>query len=334
MNARVEKILMVRLSSIGDIVLTTPVLREVAVFFPDAVIDYCTKPAFRSLLDGNPHIRALHTIDDPPSERYDLVIDLQNNIRSARLIRSIDHERVVKYRKSTWKKLLLARTGMDITGPYRSVVDRYRGSLDGFGVKADGKGCELFPSDADRIFAESATGAGVPLLAVCPGAKHFTKRYPAEKFASILALLFRAMPLKVVILGGKEDSDTAAGIMAALPPEFRPYVADLAGKTTFLQSAAVLGRSDAVLTNDTGLMHIASAFGKKIFLLFGSSVPAFGFLPYRVPFELFEVRGLRCRPCSHIGRSSCRKGHFRCMNDLKEGWIAASILKYFNRREP
>lgn len=331
MDSTVKKILVVRLSSIGDIILTTPLLREVAAFFPGAVIDYCTKPAFRTLLDGNPHVAAIHTLDAPPTGPFDLVIDLQNNFRSIKLIGNLKAGKVVRYRKRTWKKMVLVRTGIDITGPYRSVVERYRASLSGFGPEPDGKGCELFPSVSDRIFAAAETGTGTPLLAVCPGAKHATKRYPAEKYAKVLAALFKVIPLKAVLLGGGEDSLVAAQIVAAVPEAFRGQIIDLSGRTTFLQSAAVLERSDVVLANDTGLMHMASAFGKKIFLLFGSSVPAFGFLPYQVPFELFEVQGLGCRPCSHIGRDTCRKGHFRCMNDLKESEIAGKILDYLNQ---
>jgi ADP-heptose:LPS heptosyltransferase len=333
MDGTVKKILIVRLSSLGDIILTTPVLREVAVFFPGASIEYCTKPAFSSLLEGNPHIGALHTIETPPRGNYDLVIDLQNNIRSRRVTSGVNTAKVVRYHKRTWKKMLLVKTGIDITGPYRSVVDRYRDSLERFGMKADGYGCELFPSDADSIFATAVTGNGTPVLAVCPGARHATKRYPAAKFAKVLTALFEAMPLKAVLLGGKEDSAAASEILAAIPEKFRRQVADLSGKTTFLQSAALLKHSDAVLSNDTGLMHMASAFRKQIFLLFGSSVRAFGFLPYRTPFELFEVPGLRCRPCSHIGRDACQEGHFRCMNDLQERDITEKIIDFFNSRQ-
>jgi ADP-heptose:LPS heptosyltransferase len=329
MAGSVSRILVVRLSSIGDIVLTTPVVREIAGFFHGADIEYCTKPAFRALLEGNPHLGVVHTLDAPPWGPYDLVIDLQNNFRSAKLIGSLKAGRVVRYRKRNWKKLLLVNTGIDLTGPYHSVVDRYRDSLEDFGLQPDTRGCELFPSESDRMFAAAATDNRGRVLAVCPGAKHATKRFPAKKFANVLSSLLAAMPMHVLLLGGKEDAGAAAAIMAALSDEFRRNVTDLAGTTTIMQSAAVLERSDAVLTNDTGLMHMASAFGKQIFLLFGSSVSAFGFLPYRAPFELFEVPGLRCRPCSHIGRSVCRKGHFRCMNDLEEHDISGKILDYF-----
>ncbi|ACD89244.1 MAG: glycosyltransferase family 9 protein [Chlorobium limicola] len=327
----VKKILVIRLSSIGDIILTTPLLREVSAAFPGARIDYCVKsPLFVVLLTENPNLHALYTLEAPPSGSYDLVIDFQNNLRSRRLVATLQAGRVIRYRKRNWKKLLLVKSRIDLTGPYRSVVDRYRDSLSDCKVKADALGCELYPSAADRSFAHSLPDAGGFRLAVCFGAMHASKRYPPVNFAAVLSALFTAMPVQAVLLGGADDAPYAELIMQALPERFRQRVVDLAGKCALMQSAAVLECSDAVLTNDTGLMHMASAFGKKLFVLFGSSVAAFGFLPYHTKFELFEVSGLRCRPCSHIGRDRCPEGHFRCMNDIDEGVVSGKIIDYFN----
>jgi ADP-heptose:LPS heptosyltransferase len=328
--AAVNTILVIRRSSIGDIILTTPLLRELALAFPVARIDYCTKAAFSCLLAGNPYLHAMHTFEQLPSCRYDLVVDLQNNHRSKQLVRELDAGTVVRYRKQNWKKWLLVKTRIDLTGPYRSVVDRYRDSLAEFGVNADGRGCELHPSAADRAFASCLPESGGPRLAVCFGAMHASKRYPAASFAAVLGALFEAKHMQALLLGGTEDVAYSQAILQALPERFHSQVVDLAGKCSLMQSAAVLERSDAVLCNDTGLMHMASAFEKQLFVLFGSSVSAFGFLPYRTPFELFEVQGLRCRPCSHIGRDNCPEGHFRCMVELKAEVVAAAILDYFN----
>ncbi|MCF8383369.1 MAG: glycosyltransferase family 9 protein [Chlorobium sp.] len=325
----VKTILVMRLSSIGDVILTTPLLREVAAAFPSSRIDYCTKSSFIALLKENPLLHALYTPESPPSGSYDLVIDLQNNLRSRSLVRNLRARRVVRYRKQNWKKWLLVKTRIDFTGPYRSVVDRYRDSLADFGVVADGRGCELHPSASDLAFARDLPDSGGRRLAVCFGAMHASKRYPPANFAAVLSALFEAIPLQAVLLGGMDDVSYARAILQALPERFLPQVVDLAGKCSLMQSAAVLESSDGVLCNDTGLMHMASAFGKQLFVLFGSSVSAFGFLPYRAPFVLFEAKGLRCRPCSHIGRDRCPEGHFRCMNDLKAEAVASSILDYF-----
>jgi ADP-heptose:LPS heptosyltransferase len=322
----INKILVIRLSSIGDIILTTPVLRSLKAAWPDARIDYCTKAPFISLLASNPRLSAVYTIEEPPSGSYDLVVDLQNNLRSRAIVHAFRAVHKVHYRKANWKKWLLVQCKINLYGLCRSVVERYLDAVRELGAAGDRQGCELYPSHEEKAFARSFFTGGQKTLALCFGAQHLTKRYPPKGFATIISLLLGDAPLQVLLLGGKEDAPQAAEIMNSLPALYRPMVINLAGSCSLMQTAALLERSDAVLCNDTGLMHMASAFGKKLFVLFGSSSSAFGFLPYQALFELFEVDGLRCRPCSHIGRDSCPKGHFRCMNDLSPSLIAARIL--------
>jgi len=325
-----KRVLVVRLSSIGDIILTTPLLRRLKALWPDVEIDYYTRRSFVGLLASNPRVSKVFTGEDPPSGPYDLVIDLQNNFRSHAMIRSLEAGRTARYRKHNWKKWLLIHFGIALYGSGQSVVDRYQSAVKEFGVQSDVQGCELYPAAGERAFAVPFFSDGQPTLALCFGAKHFTKRYPSRRFATVLSLLFATLPLRVLLLGGQEDAPYAIEIMQALPEHFRHAVVNLAGSCSLMQTAALLERCDAVLSNDTGLMHMASAFGKKLFVLFGSSSAFFGFLPYHTPFELFEVAGLRCRPCSHIGRDRCPKGHFRCMNELSESLIAKKIVDYFN----
>jgi ADP-heptose:LPS heptosyltransferase len=325
----IKKILVIRLSSIGDIILTTPLLRRLQAACPDAAIDYCTKQPFVSLLASNPRISTIYTTELPPTEAYDLVVDLQHNLRSHAIVRSLRPGRTAQYRKENWKKWLLVQCKIDLYGSCRSVVERYQDALKKFALPDDSQGCELYPSPDDKTFAQPFFEGRKKTLALCFGAKHFTKRYSPTGFAAVLSLLLRAMPLQVLLLGGKEDAPQAKEIMNALPETYRSKVINLAGCCTLMQTAALLEHSDAVLSNDTGLMHMASAFGKKLFVLFGSSSALFGFLPYHTPYDLFEVDGLPCRPCSHIGRDNCPKGHFRCMNDLSPTLIAGKILEYF-----
>jgi heptosyltransferase-2 len=323
----IRSILVVRLSSIGDIVLTTPLLDELRRTFPQARIDYCTKAPFESLIASNPDISSVCTPESIPLTSYDLVVDLQNNARSRAMVSSIKAGLVRRYRKQNWKKLLLVHFKLNLYGEgYRSVVDRYRAALDGL-VRSVEAPCALYPSPADNAFAADAIGAQRPVLVVCFGANHFTKRYPAERFAAVITDVTSRMTVQVLLLGGKEDMAEAAKIMAALPESARRQVRSIAGATTLMQSAAVLASSDLVLGNDTGLMHMASAFGRRLFVLFGSSVSEFGFLPWRTPYELFETAGLDCRPCSHIGRNACPKGHFRCMREIPAERITARIIE-------
>jgi len=325
----IKKILVIRLSSIGDIILTTPLLRRLHAAYPEASIDYYTKPPFLSLLASNPRLSAIYTTEQLPTGRYDLVVDLQNNHRSRAIVRSLSMAQKVHYRKENWKKWLMVQFKINLSSFSRSVVDRYQDSLKGLGVSDDLLGCELYPSPAEKAFALPYVKVGVKSLAVCFGANHFTKRYPPQRFAALLSLLLDKESLQLFLLGGKEDAHHASEILNTLPPEYCSQVTNLAGSCTLMQTAALIERCDAVLCNDTGLMHMASAFGKKLFVLFGSSSSVFGFLPYHSPFDLFEVEGLPCRPCSHIGRDQCPKGHFLCMNDLSETLIARKILDFF-----
>ncbi len=327
----INKILVIRLSSIGDIILTTPLLRRLEAAYPEAAVDYCTKPPFVSLLSANPRLSKIYTMEQLPTETYDLVVDLQNNHRSQTIVRSINATQKVRYRKENWKKWLMVQCKLNLYSTTQSVVDRYRAALTQPEVTDDIEGCELYPSAAEKAFAEPYIIAGKKTLALCFGARHFTKRYPSLRFAALLSILCKDDSVRVLLLGGKEDAFQALEILNALPMPYRSQVVNLAGSCTLMQTAALLEQCDAVLTNDTGLMHMASAFGQKLFVLFGSSSSAFGFLPYHTPYELFQVEGLPCRPCSHIGRDRCPKGHFRCMNDLSEELIVRRIVEHFQR---
>lgn len=323
----IRSVLVVRLSAIGDIVLTTPVLTELHRAFPQARIDFCTKAPFAPLVASNPAVASVVTPEsNTPGTAYDLVVDLQNNRRSRALIRKIRTTEARRYHKRNWKKVLLVHFKINVSEGYHSVVERYGEALEGLTPKISAP-CALYPSPEDRAFAAGALGSNAPVLAVCFGANHFTKRYPLDRFARIVELVTAATPARVLLLGGKEDEPEAQRLMALLPEAARSRVQSLAGKASLMQSAALLERSSLVLTNDTGLMHIASAFGRKLFVIFGSSVKAFGFMPWGAEYELFETPGLACRPCSHIGRGTCPKGHFRCMMEIAPERIASRIIK-------
>jgi heptosyltransferase-2 len=327
----IRRVLVVRLSAIGDIVLTTPLLEELHRALPHAMIDYCTKAPFMPLVASNPVVVSVVTPESvSPGTEYDLVVDLQNNRRSRAMIRKIRAGKVTRYHKSNWKKVLLVHFKINVSEGCQSVVERYGEALDGIAGKVTSP-CLLYPSPDDRAFAAGALGTEAPVLAVCFGANHFTKRYPLERFARIIGLVASATTARVLLLGGKEDEADAAKLMAALPETARSRVLSLAGKASLMQSAALLERSALVLCNDTGLMHIASAFGRKLFVIFGSSVREFGFMPWKADYELFETEGLKCRPCSHIGRSTCPEGHFRCMTDIAPERIAAKIVETLNQ---
>lgn len=318
-----EKILIIRLSSIGDIILTTPLVRRLRRTFPAAQIDYLVKPAFKSLLAQNPYINTLLTLDQTGElATYDIIIDLQNNFRSKRL-RSRKAKEIYFYQKQNWKKLLLVKFKINLFKAFKPVPERYIEAAEALELKDDGLGCELFTGKDDQQFAAKEFTSSLPKLAVCYGAKHFTKQFPAEKFSHVLNELLARHEIEVLLLGGKEDAALGEKIFSRI--EKKDRVKDFSGKCSLMETAALLSQADAVLTNDTGLMHMASAFGKPMVVLFGSSVEEFGFAPYRVPSRILQVSGLACRPCSHIGRSSCPKKHFKCMNGISDASVIQAV---------
>lgn len=326
-----RRILIVRLGSIGDVVLTTPLVRQLRTVFPSAELDYLTNAAFSPLLIHNPHLNQVLTTDALPDEfyvrQYDAVIDLQNNTRSRGWISRLKgRPETFWYSKENWKKFVLVNFKINLLKDQISVPERYRKAALPLGVRDDGLGCEVFLSESDKAFAEKMLPNAKRRLAVCYGARHFTKRFPAEKFTRVIESVLNRTDAEVLLLGGESDKMIGDEIFSMLGS--RPRIKNFSGACSLLQTAALLTQSDAVLTNDTGLLHIASAFQKNTVTLFGSSVREFGFAPFRTPHRIFEVRGLGCRPCSHIGKDYCPEGHFKCMRDLNEVEIADATIRY------
>lgn len=318
----IERILIIRLSSIGDIVLATPIIRQVRMRFPTAQIDFLTRANFAELLRYNPYLSQVYAVEEFQPEKYDLCIDLQNSRRS-RWLRRKCATHIAQYRKENWKKFLLVNFKWNLLSDAVPVALRYLEACRAFGIEDDGKGCDIFLSDAERHMAAQALKPKTT-LAVCYGAKHFTKRFPIEKTAAVLNALLAKHDVQILLLGGKDDAPLGEKLRVMISPA--SSVNDFSGQCSLLQTAALLERADAVFTNDTGLMHIAAAFQKPIVVVFGSSVKEFGFLPFRAPYQLLERKGLKCRPCSHIGRARCPEGHFKCMQELDTHAVLQAVV--------
>jgi ADP-heptose:LPS heptosyltransferase len=318
------KILVIRFSSIGDIVLTTPVLRCIKKDLPNAEIHYLTKSQFEPLLLHNPHVTKVwlwsrEVLTSLREEGFDHIIDLHHNLRSLRVkwflgvkSTSFDKLNVSKYLmvRFKWNRL-----------PDKHIVDRYLDTAAILGVSWDGKGLEFYPSPQDESVLHQMPENYV---AVVCGALKGTKQIPVDR----LIFLCKSIKAPVVLLGGKMEIGIGAEISEALGS----HVLDMCGKTSIGESAVVLRESAAVLTADTGLMHIAAAFEKPIVSVWGNTIPDFGMSPFipQKPNNSFiaEVEGLSCRPCSKIGYSACPKGHFHCMQKQKYPAIADRINRF------
>jgi ADP-heptose:LPS heptosyltransferase len=319
------KLLLLRFSSIGDIVLTTPVARCLKQQL-GAEVHFLTKKAFEGLLLPNPNIDRVFSFEKDPAtvlpalqaEGYDWVIDLHHNLRSLRVKLALGRP-ARSFDKLNLEKWLMVNFKINRL-PDRHIVDRYMDTVAHLGVRYDGAGLDHFiPPDQEVQVADySPVLTPGNYIAFVLGATHATKRLPPEKAAAIC----RHIDQPIVLLGGKAEQEAAAVIVGA-------NVVNLCGRLSLHQSASFVRQSSKVLTHDTGLMHIAAAFHKRIISVWGNTIPEFGMYPfYATDINLntsFEIKGLSCRPCSKIGFERCPKGHFRCMNDIDPVQVAQAV---------
>ncbi len=318
------KYLLIRFSAIGDIVLTSPVIRSLKQARPDAEVHFLTKAGMAPILAHNPYIDQLHLLGKDENlwslagrlrpEGYDALLDLHGSLRSRTLSLLLQRPRYGFDKANEQKKRLVRQQP---AGSVSHIVTRYGQVLEPLGIRLDDGGLDFFLPAANVSAAESALREAnfdpAPALAVALGATHATKRWPVAYFAQTLNQLGRPC----LLLGGKDALNEAAYLRQHLRVPFF----DAVGRFDLLTAAALLRSCHDLLTHDTGFMHIGAAFGMKIYSLWGSTVPEFGMTPYKTSFVALETKGLDCRPCSRIGFDTCPRGHFRCMKDLDPGQV-------------
>lgn len=330
---KAQKILIVRFSSIGDIVLTTPVIRCLKKQL-HADVHFLTKKSFAPLLAANPYLSKIHvlenslaeTIQNLRAEKFDVVIDLHHNFRTFWL-KLFCGAPSFSFKKLNIEKWLLVNFKINKL-PKVHIVDRYLETCAPLGVQNDGQGLDYFFSPDTTIPSEIFAKQQQPFIAWVIGAKFQTKKYPVQK---VVQTLKRSdfPDFRVVLLGGKEDIQEAAAIQQAYDGPLE--LINLCGKLSLNESAKLVETATAVIANDTGLMHIAAAFKKPILSVWGNTVPDLGMTPYyghhHIPSQIAEVKGLSCRPCSKIGFQKCPKGHFKCMleNELPLNFLRENL---------
>lgn len=328
------KVLIIRFSSIGDIILTTPVIRCVKLQ-AGAEVHFLTKVGFTGLLEANPYVDRLWAIEKDIAEiapallaeGYDHVIDLHRNLRTTELRTRLAFNSTLHLRprpewhafdKLNLEKYLLVNVGIDRM-PDVHIVDRYLATVAGLGVENDNAGLDYFVPEHERVdlVAEELPAR---YLAFVIGAAHATKRLTEEQMTAFCG----TFPHPVLLIGGPAERETGDRIAAD-----KPNVFNTCGRFKLGGSADLIRQATAVVTHDTGMMHVAAAFRKPILSVWGNTVPAFGMYPYLPGAEdqekkrRQEVVGLACRPCSKIGHQRCPKGHFRCIREQDPAAIAA-----------
>jgi ADP-heptose:LPS heptosyltransferase len=320
------KILVIRFSSMGDIIYTTPVVRCLKKQIPNAEVHFLTKPAFKYIYDNNPYVDKLlllkpsltDTINEIKAEQYDHIVDLHNNLRTT-LIKLRTGIKSSTYKKQPIKKWLSLKFKLKLIAPTH-LVDRYLEATKALGIVNDGKPIDYYVKaehQLDKLLPASHQNRYITFII---GATHFTKRMPNEKIISIC----RQLKLPIVLLGGNDVKANGDVIADAVGTS----VYNACGKTSLDESVFLVSKAESIIGFDTGLTHIAEAFNKPIVSIWGGTVPELlGVQPYMVKDVLVAGIELDCRPCSKFGLEKCPLGHFKCMNDMPVG----GIIEFANR---
>lgn len=329
MEVKKVKILVIRFSSIGDIVLTTPVLRCLKEQLDGEVeLHYLTKTQYKSVIGDNPYVNKIHTIEKSTNEvvselkleKFDYVVDLHKNLRSRRVVNSLNVFSF-SFNKANYSKWLITAFKINRL-PKTHIVDRYLETVKSLGIINDFKGLDYFISDKDKVDLSLLPKTHQrEYIAFAIGAQHATKRLPLTKIISIC----KKINTPIVLLGGKEDALIGKEIESAVGEN----IYNSCGNYSLNQSASLVAQSKTLITHDTGLMHIGAALGVKIVSIWGNTIPEFGMYPYYPihpeKYVMIENKELKCRPCSKIGHDSCPKKHFKCMVDIDEEEIIQGL---------
>lgn len=321
--SKLNKILIIRLSSLGDILLTTPFIRAIKSQFPDIKIDMLLREEYADVVKLNPYLNKKFLfkkdeksnnvlIEQLKNTNYELVIDLQNNLRSKKIVSSLK-TKSVKFDKRSFDKFLLVNFKINKLKEALQIPVRYSNTIQD--LKLDKGGLDLF---TDKSANEELIGKN-NLIGFCPGARHFTKRWLKEYFVELGNKLTQD-GYTIVLFGGRIDKEICEEINKAIPGSI-----NLANDDDLLQTVADMKLCKVVVCNDSGLMHTATATGTKVIAIFGSTVKELGFAPYNCNNLILENNSLTCRPCSHIGRSNCPKKHFDCIKSIKPDFVFEKI---------
>lgn len=306
----IKKILVIRLSSLGDIILSFPLLRKIKEKFPDSDVHFLTKKKYAEILSLNRDIDEILLFEDTQSdtkkriyaEKYDLILDIHNNLRTS-LMKFLPGVKVKKVKKESFKKFLLVKFKINLFKNITPVYKKYLLLIKDYLNERD------FDFTTTDLQFDRTKSLENDYIVVAPSSKHFTKTYPKEKFVEYISRINKGK--KVVLVG--DDSERDVSICSYIESKCSNVV-NMCGKLDMKQLANILYNSEFVVTNDSAILHFAEAVGKNVIAIFGSTVKEFGFFPQLTDSIVYEVNGLKCRPCTHIGRDSCPLGHFKCMS--------------------
>jgi len=320
---KIKKILICRLSSLGDILLTTPLVDSIKKQNQKIDIDFILKENYSDVIKFNPNIRKVilyhpdkvsELRNEIITENYDLIIDLQNNLRT-NLLFAFNGIKKTHIKKSRLKKLLLVHLKINRFESNFSIPQLYADTAD---ITLSTSARLSFYSMSSKVLRDEKRNS---IIGFCPGAKHFTKKWSEDQFAE-LGLMLNKSGFQIYLFGGKLEKNLCKRLSEKIP-----NAVDFSTENDLIKTAETMQLCDLVVSNDSALMHLASAINIPIVAIFGSSVKEFGFTPFNVDYKIIENSNLQCRPCSHIGRSNCLEKHFKCMLEIKPQHVYKEISR-------
>jgi len=333
-----DKILIIRLGSLGDVILTTPVLSILQARFPNALIDFAVKKEYADLFSLDPRIRSLKIYDSSKAHRgfsgllafisilkemnYDLVIDLHSNLRSFAIRKGLKGVRKIVYSKDVLRRRLLVLGVVNKRGEFKHTVQKYLDALKPLGLNGGVTPPNIFLSPENVMWAQkylSGIGDGEALLGIAPMAAWFTKKWFRERFRAVAEKARDELSARVVYFGSEEERNS----IEELAGESAPIVT---GDMGIRNLAAVIAKCSLLLTNDSGLMHLATAVGTPVVAIFGPTTRELGFFPLG-PNDVVVEKDVSCRPCTLHGNNDCPKGHFKCMDFISVGEVYNIVRK-------
>lgn len=328
-------VLAVRFSSIGDVLLTTPLLRAIRRRHPASRITVLTKQVYAPLISHNPNVSRVLGMTSEGSltgiaaelrtNRYTHLLDLHDSVRT-RLLRTLVPGRWGRYPKHRVARAVLIHTKRNLYRDSRPVAERYFEAARDLEVQPDGKAPDFFLAAEAEQEAGHWLGAANPipdrpLVALAPGAAHATKRWPLEHWRALVQRL-AAEGFNLAVVGGTDDAPLGTLLADAAPGR----VVNAAGLFGLQGTGAMLRHTVALVSGDTGVMHMATAVGTPVVALFGPTVRPFGFFPYTPRAQVIEL-GLSCRPCSSKGGPRCPLGHHRCLVDITPATVFEAVRR-------
>ena len=337
----IGKILVVRLSSIGDIILTTPLLRSLKTTYPKAHITFLIKKQYEELLSNSPYIDELITFNQKEGfeglkkikqylrqQQFDLYLDIHKNWRSRFIRWNLGAKEITSYHKLIFRRTLLIWFKLNLYRKVKPVYERYFDSVKKLGIHYDGHGTDIqVPESKTEKVKKALEDAGysfkTPLVIICPSATYFNKRWKAEGFIRVAHHLVRNKSAYIVVLGGPEDKILCKSIAEGIGESS----VNLAGSLSLAESAALLHLATLVIANDSGLLHLAQSQKSPVVAIYGPTTRELGYFPIENKSTVIEIP-LYCRPCTHNGLDKCPQKHFRCMNDISPDRVIEATLQY------